>query len=362
MKKITAILLCICTMFAMAGCKTGSDKNQNSTEPESTTGSGEEFNLDNYEFYEIDDYSKYVKLGQYEGVTVKVTPTDEDVDNKIKEILKTYTQSQEITDGTVEDGDTVNIDYTGYVDGETFEGGSGKSVDLVIGSNSFIDGFESGLIGAAAGDEVKLGLTFPINFRNKDLAGKAATFDVKINKITREVAPELTDEFANKYNSEYQTVDDMKAAVRAEIEADNRSEDTLTNLAWNVVVSNAEITDIPEEMIKYYYDNLYASYSYYVYYNYKYSSIEEYVAACDDLTMDDLKEKFAQQAQGYAGSELVYRAICADKGYEITDDAYNEFKENYKDENGSEPTDIEIRQGLMWQFAKDCVLSSVICE
>ena len=188
------------------------------------------------------------------------------------------------------------------------------------------------------------------------------TFEVKINKITRANLPELSDEFANSYNSSYATVADMKEGIKAELKEENMQEDNLTSIAWNKVVSNCEVKDIPEDMIKYYYDSLYASYVYYVYYNYEYASFEEYLAACEDLTLDQLKETFMTQAQGYAGSELVYRAICNDKGYEITDEVYNEYKETFLKENGTEPTDIEIRQGLMWEYASKCVLDSMVVE
>ncbi len=360
MKKILALILCISIIVAMSACGDKKDDAAETTEP--VTGDSFVYDIKDYEFYEIDDFSQYIELGEYEGITVAVTPTDEEVDAKIESILKTFAKSEEVKDGAVEDGDTVNIDYTGYIDGEAFEGGSAKGHDLVIGSNSFIDGFEEGLVGAKTGETIELDVTFPENYHNAEYAGADATFEVKVNKITRTNLPELNDEFAKSYNSSYATVADMKEGVKAELKEENLKEENLTSIAWNQVIRNSEVKDIPEEMIKYYYDSLYASYAYYVYYNYNYATIEQYIASCDDLTLDQLKETFMTQAQGYAGSELVYRAICDDKGYEISDAEYDEYKTTFLEENNTEPTDIEIRQGLMWKYASKCVLDNLTTE
>lgn len=362
MKKLLALLLCVSVIFGMAACTEKGGDVTESTEATTTADDSFEYDINSYEFYEIDDFSQYIELGEYEGITVTATPTDEEVDAKIQQILMTYAEKEEVTDGTVEEGDTVNIDYTGYIDGKAFEGGSATGSDLVIGSNTFIDGFEDGLIGAKKGDSLELDLTFPENYHNADFAGVDVTFEVKVNKITRADLPELNDEFAGSYNSSYATVADMKEGIKAELKEENMKEDKLTSIAWNKVVSNCEVKDIPEEMIKYYYDSLYASYVYYVYYNYEYASFDEYLAACEDLTKEQLQETFMTQAQGYAGSELVYRAICNDKGYEISDEAYNEYKTTFLENNNTEPTDIEIRQGLMWEYASKCVLDTMVVE
>lgn len=364
MKRISALLLCAALM-CMTACGNSGDS-QSTTEAESTEApsgsSGYEYDLSNYEFYQIDDFSQYVSLGQYEGITVRVTPTDEEIDERIQQVLKTYAEKTEVTDRTVEEGDTVTVDYTGYMDGETFAGGSGTDRTLVVGSNTFLEDFENGLIGASTGEEFEIDAVFPEDYFNADYAGKPATFKVTVKKIEAEVLPELNDEFANRYNSEYQNVEDFRAGLAEQIKSENMEESVLTNSAWNAVINNCEIKDVPEEMIKYYYDSLYASYVYYVYYNYEYDSIEEYLEHCDDLTMDDLTGTLMTQAQGYAVSELVYRAICADKGYEITDEEYNGYKESCAADSSTEPTDIEIRQALLWDYAKGCVLDTVVCE
>ena len=132
------------------------------------------------------DYGS-VELGDYIGVeipNIDTSVSDQDVDAQINTELQQDPDKEQITDRAVQEGDTVNIDYTGTKDGVAFDGGSAKGYDLVIGSNNFIEGFESGLIGHNIGEDVQLNLTFPSDYNNKDLAGAAVVFDVKINSIS----------------------------------------------------------------------------------------------------------------------------------------------------------------------------------
>ena len=139
-------------------------------------------------------YSKYVELGDYKGIeyTMDVAEvTDDQVNQQIDSFLDGLAETEEVTDRAVEDGDTVNIDFTGTKDGEEFEGGSSEGYDLVIGSGSFIDGFEDGLIGHEIGDEVSLDLTFPEEYpQNEDLAGQDV---VKVARDALEVAEHVAD-------------------------------------------------------------------------------------------------------------------------------------------------------------------------
>ena len=117
-------------------------------------------------------------------------------------------------DGAVEDGDTVNIDFDGYVDGEQFEGGQADGYDLEIGSGSFIPGFEEQLVGVKAGEEKDVNVTFPEEYHAEELAGKEATFKTKVNEIKFKDVPELTDEIANELDAEANTVDEYKENLR----------------------------------------------------------------------------------------------------------------------------------------------------
>ena len=156
-----------------------------------------------------------VTLGQYKGIEVEkteITVTDEEVDAELK---KTQEQnSREISvDRPAQKGDTVVIDYAGTIDGEAFEGGSDKGHSLVLGSNSFIPGFEDQLVGAAAGSDVDVHVTFPEDYHAKDLAGKEAVFACTVHEVKTKEYPEIDDEFAQDV-SEFDTLAEYKEDIK----------------------------------------------------------------------------------------------------------------------------------------------------
>lgn len=207
-----------------------------------------------YEDYDLKDY---LKVGEYKGLTVapySISVTDEDVDAQIQSNLEAAATDKKLDKNTaIEDGDTVNIDYTGKVDGKKFDGGSAKKQDLTIGSGSFIDGFESGLIGHKKGETVTLDLTFPKDYSEESLQGKAVTFTVKINSATRSVVPELDEAFVKK-NSDYKTVEEYRGSVEKELydqketEAINNQKTTL----WSAALDNTEVKKYPERELDHY--------------------------------------------------------------------------------------------------------------
>jgi trigger factor len=158
----------------------------------------------------------YVTLGEYKGLNVSLEEmkvTDEDVEDEIAYNMRLSEIYESLEEGTVHDGDVANIDYEGKLDGEAFDGGTAKGYDLEIGSGTFIDGFEDGLIGVAVGDTVDLTLTFPENYSNEDLAGQETVFTVTVNEIKR--TPELTDEHAETLSDgEYTDAASYRASVR----------------------------------------------------------------------------------------------------------------------------------------------------
>ena len=153
-------------------------------------------------------------------------------------------------DGAVEDGDTVNIDFDGYVDGEQFEGGQAEGYDLEIGSGMFIPGFEEQLIGAKTGEEKDVTVTFPEEYHAEELAGKEATFKTKVNEIKAKEVPELTDEIANELDSEANSVDEFKENTRKRLaeQKETDAENAQKEEAINKAANNATI-DIPEAMV-----------------------------------------------------------------------------------------------------------------
>ncbi|MEH7379754.1 trigger factor [Bacillus sp. JJ1533] len=194
-----------------------------------------------------------VKLGEYKGLEVEKldeTVTDEEVDAEIKQLQERNAELVVKEEGTVEYGDTVVLDFEGFVDGEAFEGGKAENYSLEIGSGSFIPGFEEQLIGVAAGAEKDVEVTFPEEYHAEDLAGKPATFKVKIHEIKGKELPELDDEFAKDVDDEVETLDELKAKTRTRLEETKKrdAENNLKDILIEKASENAEI-DIPEAMV-----------------------------------------------------------------------------------------------------------------
>ena len=148
-----------------------------------------------------------------EVASYSISVTDDEVETAIQSALDEAATDKELDKGTaIENGDVVNIDYTGKLDGKKFDGGSAEGYDLTIGSGSFIDGFESGLIGKKVGEKTDLELTFPEDYSSEDLQGKDVVFTVKINSATRKEVPVLDEDFV-KNTTEFETVEEYETRI-----------------------------------------------------------------------------------------------------------------------------------------------------
>ncbi|MGD3156378.1 trigger factor [Staphylococcus cohnii] len=195
-----------------------------------------------------------VELGDYKGLEIEKQDTElteEEVQESIDHQLGHLAEMVVKEDGAVENGDTVNIDFDGYVDGEQFEGGQAEGYDLEIGSGSFIPGFEEQLVGVKAGEEKDVNVTFPEEYHAEELAGKEATFKTKVNEIKYKDVPELNDEIANELDAEANSVDEYKENVRKRLAEQKATdaENTQKEEAINKATNNTTI-DVPEAMIK----------------------------------------------------------------------------------------------------------------
>ncbi|MED4016323.1 trigger factor [Sutcliffiella cohnii] len=194
-----------------------------------------------------------VKLGEYKGLEVErleATVTDEEVEAELKSLQERQAELVVKEEGTVENGDTVVMDFEGFVNGEAFEGGKAENYSLEIGSGSFIPGFEEQLVGLESGAEKDVEVTFPEEYHAEDLAGQPAVFKVKVHEIKGKELPVLDDEFAKDVDEEVETLDALKAKTRERLEtakkqdAENHLKDTLIEKA----TENAEV-DVPEAMV-----------------------------------------------------------------------------------------------------------------
>lgn len=241
-----------------------------------------------------------------------------------------------ITDNTVykvEDGDTVNINFSGVLTGQTepFEGGTGTDYDLEIGSNSFISGFETGLIGKASGSTVDLNLTFPADYSSTDLAGKAVVFTVTINYITRTIDAELTDTLVSENSSSFgdcKTAAEYRAYVlnKLNTDRDTQNKRNANYALWKAVVDGTTFTKEPSQ-VKSYYRSLYKYWRNYAagYYS---MSLKEYVEK-DGKTLNDYKTELMDEARATIKEKLVLAAIAQAENLKITDADYEARLESY---------------------------------
>ena len=202
-----------------------------------------------------DNYEKYVTLGEYKGVeyTPNVTKvTDEDIQAEVDGLIRDNTTENQIKDRVASMGDAVNIDYVGYIDDKAFEGGDtqGQGADLTLGSKQYIDTFEEQVAGHSPGDAFDVNVKFPDDYGNKELAGKNAKFETKLNYIIEKVEPKLDDALIASA-TDYKTVDEFKKATREHLEEQAKENDLSAdkNSVISKVVEAATVSEYPEQQV-----------------------------------------------------------------------------------------------------------------
>ena len=201
-----------------------------------------------------------VTLGEYKNLGIVKTVdevTEDDVKAEIERARDRASRWIEVTDRAAKLDDQVNINYAGFLGEEQFAGGTAENHDLILGSGSFIPGFEDQLVGAEIGSDVDVNVTFPEQYHSEELAGKAVVFHVHVNSIREKEMPELDEDFVKEVSETANTVDEYKAEIRERLEsqAENRAESAFENEVIEKVVENAEV-DIPEAMIEEQIDNM----------------------------------------------------------------------------------------------------------
>lgn len=253
----------------------------------------------------------YVTLPVYTGVSLPdtdVVPSDEDIQTKIDEMLSGYSTTENLTAGTVKDGDTVNIDYVGSIDGVEFEGGStdGEGTDVTIGVTQYIDDFLEQLIGHKPGETFDVEVTFPEDYGKEELNGKDAVFVTTINHIVNTIVPELDDAFA-KENLEFETADAYRQSIYDDLYKQN-----LYSALLEYLLENAEISEIPEEATDTIY-NYQREYIRRICEIYGGMEVDDFLAY-QGMTADDLRA----QCQEYAKQMMILQAVMEDASLEVT--------------------------------------------
>ena len=296
-----------------------------------------------------------VKLGDYKGLDAKkeeAKVTDEQIQDQLKNIAE---QQAEMVvadkDAKVAQGDFAVIDFKGTVDGKAFDGGEGKSYPLQIGSGNFIPGFEDQLVGAKAGDDVTVKVTFPEDYFVADLAGKEAEFATHIHDIKRKQLPELNDEFA-KANSSYETIAELKADLRKKMEedAERRAVDAYNGELIKTAVENAEV-DIPEVMVADRIEQMIQELAMSM--EGRGLKLEDYLKF-SNKTVEELREEYKETAAENVRTDLVLDAIAVEEKIEVTPDDMNReifmMAQNFG-ANPQEVWDIIAKEGRVSMLA-----------
>lgn len=263
------------------------------------------------------------ELGTYKGIEIsKVdnTVSDEDVEAKLNEMLDRNSRLVSVEDKALESGDTAVIDYEGFDNGVAFEGGKGENHNLVLGSNSFIPGFEDQLIGKKAGEEVEVNVSFPEEYHAKHLAGKPVVFKVKVNDVKVKEVPALDDEFA-KDASEFETLAELRADIKAKLqeELDRRAEGEMRNSIVEKVSENTEF-EIPEAMVQSQIDNMLMELNYQL--QMQGLSLKQ-LLEMTGRNVDELREERKADAERLVKSSLVLEAIAKAENIEVSDEEFD---------------------------------------
>lgn len=331
-KKAAALFLALLLMCGlMAGCgkkeESGTNSEQTGTNP---TG---EFDysgkMDENGFWKDVTATSYITLPDYSSFTVPmedVYPADSAIQAEIENLLASYAETVDVTDA-LQLGDTVNLDYAGYLDGVAFDGGTGNSPALVLGSGSMIPGFEESLVGHRVGESFDADVTFPETYKNNEaLAGKAVVFHMTINSATRQVLPELTDEFVQTSlaGSKVNTAEEVEDAITSALLSAN-----VQGWLENYMMENSTLTqEIPEPLMAYQresmenYCRVYASY-----YGVDYETyiLYMYGAESTEALHETLKADYEKEVK----RTLVFQAISEKENLKASDDDLKNYFLNY---------------------------------
>ena len=259
------------------------------------------------------------ELGAYKGIEIsKVdnTVSEEDVEARLNEMVNRNARLTSVEDKALENGDTAVIDFEGFENGVAFEGGKGENYNLVIGSNTFIPGFEDQLVGKKAGEEVEVNVTFPETYHAENLAGKPVVFNVKVNDVKVKEVPALDDEFA-KDTTEFETLAELRADVKAKLEeqAKNAADAEMRNALVEKVSANTEV-EVPEAMVQHQIDNMLMELNYQL--QYQGLNLEQ-LLQMTGRGLDELREERRADAERLVKSSLVLEAIAEKENVEAND-------------------------------------------
>ena len=355
MKRIISKAVCLLCAGALAlmaaGCSKSAASSSTSTSSEASVyGSASDYDYQNFAYSDgLDENGywsgiralDYVTLPEdYASIPLKkadIEPTEEDVQSQIDSLLSQNTTTQQITDRAAADGDTVNIDYVGTVDGVAFTGGTYSGYILTLGSGSFIDGFEDQIVGHKPGETFDVNVTFPDGYSDSTdaegnavvLSNKKAVFSVTLNYISEEILPELTDAWVEENFSStdgVHTVEDLRAEYQQMLYQNN-----LNTAVMDYLLANSTFKDLPKEVTDYQVNQcLNYYYTMAQYYGYDLDSFLQ--AAAGYNSADDLLDAMSDSITEYAREALLYQAVAEAMDIAPTQeqiDTYSAYTETY---------------------------------
>lgn len=313
--------------------------------------------------------NEYITVKQYEGLEVPKAETtevtDADVESMIQSNLNQAATTEEIKDRAAENGDTVNIDYKGSIDGVEFEGGAAEGADLELGSGSFIGatedykGFEEQIVGHKIGETFDITVQFPENYKNNpDMASKVAVFNIKLNKISVKKVPELTDEWVKSNSEKSKTVEEYKKEIKKTLEDSNKEsvKSTLQNSVLEALVDQVDVKKLPEkdvndqiDSIKNYYTQMAAMYG---------MEFEDFRDQMMQMTEDDFASESKKAAETAVTRKLACELIAKKKNLEPSD---KEYEKQIKEYAGDQDVD-EFKEQVGEDVLKNTILQQKVAE
>jgi trigger factor len=302
-----------------------------------------------------------VKLGEYKGLEVEKMETEvtaEDVEAELTSLQEKQAELAVKEEGKAEEGDTVTMDFEGFVDGEAFEGGQAENYSLELGSGQFIPGFEEQLIGVASGEEKEVEVNFPEEYHAAELAGKPATFKVKVHEIKAKELPALDDEFAKDADEEVETLAELKEKIEKRLQESkkNEAETAVRETLVNKASDNAEV-EIPEVMVKAEVDRMMQEFEQRL--QMQGMNLDLYFQFSGQ-SEEDLRSQMTEDAGKRVRTNLTLEAIAAAENLEVTDEEaeeevnkmaeqYNMSADNIKQALGGLDTlkaDLKVRKAV----------------
>ena len=316
--------------------------------------------------------NEYVTVKQYKGLEVAQVETtevtDDMVESEISSRLSASATTEEITDRAAEDGDTVNIDYSGSIDGVQFDGGtaSGQDVEIgsgyMIGANGDYKGFEEQLIGHSIGEEFVIRVKFPDEYQmSSDLSGKVADFTIKLNSISKATTPELTNKWVKKNSDESKTVAEYKKEVKADLEEqyEESTNQTLQSEVLQALLDNTEVKKYPKDELKEtkeemnsYYKEMASQYG---------MEFEDFLSTYMGITEDEFKEQVESVAKDSLKQKLAIGLVAKKKNLEPTDKEYEERFEEYAEMYNFDSVD-DMKEQAGEDVLKEMVLRERVAE